>query len=116
VSLALATGSDTVFPNRTRRSTHSSVAPLPLAVVVTCSTDALRSRKPLMTVFDELVEERLLDPAHVGIVDSRRAAEQVPQPLLVARDEKRNVAGDRMRAHRGGLRTPTAEPGPPGAP
>jgi hypothetical protein len=46
VSLAIATGSDTVSPNRTRRRTHSSVAPRLVSVVVTCSTDALRSRSP----------------------------------------------------------------------
>jgi len=46
VSLAIATGSKTVSPDLTMRRTHSSVAPAPLAVVLMCSTVALRSRRP----------------------------------------------------------------------
>jgi len=79
--------------------------------------DVLDRRAPLpqalMAVLDELVEARLLDPAQVGIIDARRAAEEVPQPLLVTRNEERNVAGDGMDRHRRGLRTPTGA-APPG--
>src|SRR5438093_12197122 len=101
-------------PDRTRGRTHSSVAPPPVAVVATCSTVALRSRSPWWLVSHELLEARLLDPAHVGIVDAGRAAEEVAQAPLVARDEEGDVAGDGVGRHRRGIRP--IRPGPPGVP
>jgi hypothetical protein len=64
--------------------------------------------KILMAVLDELVKARVLYPPQVGIIDTRRAVEEVPQPPLVALDQKRNVAGNWMCRHRCSIKMPPA--------
>src|SRR5438093_1675857 len=52
----------TLFPYTTLFRSLDGRAPLP---------------QPLMAVLDELVEARVLDPAQMGVVDARRALEEV---------------------------------------